>query len=79
MSQDAIIVWGTTTVESHSYPHIVPDAVKITKEEYDAFIASLPVIEPELVRDLATEIDGIKAKIADYDTLKAKVAELEKK
>lgn len=34
--------------------------------------------EPE-PRDLATEVDEIKAKIADYDELKAKVEELEKK
>ncbi|MBA7685298.1 hypothetical protein ES703_93716 [subsurface metagenome] len=34
------------SVESHSYPHVVPDAVKITKEEYDTFIASLPGVEP---------------------------------
>ncbi len=35
------------TVEGHSYPHKVPDAVRITKEEYDAFISSLPKVEPE--------------------------------
>ena len=34
---------------------------------------------PEPKRDLAAEIDEIKAKIADYDTLKAKVEKLEKK
>jgi len=47
-------------VESHSYPHVVPDATEITKEEFEKYIASLPVIEPE-VRDLATEIDELKA------------------
>ncbi|GAJ15335.1 unnamed protein product [marine sediment metagenome] len=35
-----------STVESHSYPHEVPDAIQISKEEYDAFIASLPEPEP---------------------------------
>lgn len=37
---------NTTTVESCSYPHIVPNAVQITKEEYDAYIASLPEPSP---------------------------------
>lgn len=37
---------NTTTVEAHSYPHTVPDAVEITKAEYDAFITSLPPPEP---------------------------------
>jgi len=37
---------NTTTVESHSYPHEVPDAIKITKEEFDEFTASLPPPEP---------------------------------
>ncbi len=38
---------NTTTVERHSYPHEVPGAVQITKKEYDEFVASLPVVEPE--------------------------------
>ncbi len=54
---------NTTTVESCSNPHKVPNAIEITKEEYDAFIASLPVVEPEPVRDLAAEIDDLKAEI----------------
>jgi len=33
-----------STVESHSFPHIVPDAEKITKEEFDGFVASLPIV-----------------------------------
>lgn len=67
------------TVHSHSYPHEVPGAIQITKEEYDEFIVSLPEPEPEPVRDLASEVDEIKAKLADYDDLKAKVEMLEKK
>lgn len=67
------------TVESYSHNLRVKGATEISKEEYDSFLASLPVIEPEPVRDLATEIEEIKAKIADYDELKAKVEELEKK
>lgn len=37
---------NTLAVESHSFPHQVPDAIQITKEEYDEFIASLPPPEP---------------------------------
>ena len=37
---------NTIGVESHSYSHIVPGAIQITKEEYDAFIASLPLPPP---------------------------------
>lgn len=69
----------TTTVESYSHNLKVKGAVEITKQEYDDFLASLPIIEPEPPRDLFTEIDEIKAKIADYDELKAKVEELERK
>jgi len=52
------------TVESHSSPHIVPDAIKITKEEYDDFISSLPKPEPKpKPRDPLAEIDEIRARI----------------
>jgi hypothetical protein len=56
---------GTTnTVESHSFPHKVPDGVRITKEEYDIFIASMLEPEPpEPVRDLVAEIDKLRAEI----------------
>lgn len=54
---------NTTTVENHSYPHKVPDAIQITKEEYDEFIASLPIPEPEPVRDPLAEIDKLKARV----------------
>lgn len=53
-----------TTVESYSHDLEVEGAIEITKEEYDAYIASLPVVEPEPVRDLAKEIDEIKARMA---------------
>lgn len=61
-----------STVESCSYSHEMPDAIQIAKEEYDTFIASLPVvvIKPEPVRDLAVEIDQIKAEIV---AIKARV------
>ncbi|MBA7574683.1 hypothetical protein ES708_16495 [subsurface metagenome] len=51
------------SVEGHSYPHKVPGAERITKEEYDRFISSLPVVEPEPVRDLAIEIDNLKTRV----------------
>ncbi|MBA7649961.1 hypothetical protein ES703_57760 [subsurface metagenome] len=58
---------GTTnTVESHSFPHEVPNAVRITKEEYDAFIASLPTPEP--TPPLSTHISIIDA----IDTARAR-------
>lgn len=38
-----------------------------------------PYVEPEPPRDLQAEIDEIKAKIADYNDLKARVEALEKK
>lgn len=67
---------NTTTVESHSFHHEVPDAIQISKEEYDEYIASLPVVEPKPARDYGAEIDKIKD---DYDALKAKVDGMEKK
>ncbi len=60
----------TTTVESCSNPHEKPDAIQITKEEYDEFIASLPVVEPEPVRDDSAEIDELKAEIEKLKEVK---------
>jgi len=55
----------TTSVESHSYTHKVPDAIQITKEEYDEFIASLPEpIPPPKPIDLATEFEALKGRVA---------------
>lgn len=67
------------SVEAKSRDIISPHFVKTTKMIYDNFIASLPIGEPEPERDYGAEIDEIKAKIADYDDLKAKVEALEKK
>jgi len=53
----------TTTVESYSHDLDVEGAIEITKEEFDAFMASLPVIEPEPVMDYKAEILALKAKI----------------
>lgn len=64
------------SVEAKSLDATSPNFVKATKAEYDEFIASLPVVEPEPVRDYGAEIDEIKA---DQDTLKGKVEALEKK
>ena len=60
---------NTTTVESYSHNLDVEGALEITKKEYDEYIASLPIPEPEPVRDLEAEIDEIKAEI---DKLKKK-------
>lgn len=42
-AKDGIIV----SVEAKSKPALSPNFVKATKAEYDAFNASLPVVEPE--------------------------------
>ncbi len=51
------------SVEAKSIDIISPSFVKATKTEYNEFIASLPVVEPEPVRDLVAEIDELKAEI----------------
>ena len=59
------------TVESHSFPHIVPDAIQITKGEYDAFIVSLPEPEPlPKPRDPLAEIDEIRARVEKLEKIK---------
>ena len=60
-------VGNTTTVESYSHDFDVKGAVEITQREYDEFIASLPKLEPELVRDLAKEIDDLEARIEELE------------
>ncbi len=54
------------SVEAKSIDAISPNFIKAKKTEYDNFIASLPVIEPEPVRDLAAEIDKLKAEIKAF-------------
>ena len=60
----------TITVESYSHDLDIAEAVEITQIEFDAYIASLPVPIPPVVRDLAAEIDTLKADVA---LLKVKV------
>ena len=48
-----------TAVESYSHDLDVEGVVEITKKQYNEFIASLPVIEPELERDDSAEIDKL--------------------
>ena len=55
----------TYTVEAYSYSLDVDGAMEITEKEFNAYIASLPVVEPEPVRDLEAEIDELKAGIND--------------
>ena len=51
---------GTTkAVESYSHSLKVNRTIEITKEEFDGFVSSLP--EPEPPRDLASEIDELRA------------------
>ena len=55
------------SVEAKSLDAISPNFVKATKAEYDGFIVSLPKVEPEPIRDLATEIDDLKEKIKELE------------
>lgn len=57
------------SVEAKSHDAISLNFVKATKAEYDEFIASLPVVEPELVRDYGKEIDTINERLASMDRL----------
>ena len=51
------------SVEAKSLRAISPNFVEATEVEYDNYIASLPVVEPEPLRDLAAEIDELKARM----------------
>lgn len=54
------------SVEAKSIDSISPHFVKATKAEYDNFIASMPEPPPLTPpRDLAAEIDEIKAELKD--------------
>lgn len=53
----------TTTVESYSHGLDIEGAIEIDQAEYQAFIDSLPVIEPEPQRDLEKELDDLKARV----------------
>lgn len=63
----------TTTVESYSHNKAVKGAIAISKAEFDAFIASLPIIEPEPKRDILAEFDHLKgwAKGKGYAPIKS--------
>lgn len=51
------------SVEAKSNDATSPGFVMTTKAEYDSFVKSLPIIIPEPVRNLAAEIDGLKARL----------------
>lgn len=51
------------SVEAKSRASTSPHFIEATRAEYDSFIASLPVIEPEPVRDAFAEIDKINEKL----------------
>jgi len=54
----------TTTVESYSHNLKVKGALVIDEVEFDAYIKALPITSPEPTRDLAAEIDALKAQVA---------------
>ncbi len=51
------------SVEAKSGDSLSPAFAKATKAEYDGYIASLPVVEPEPPRDLAAEVTTLKAEM----------------
>ena len=59
----------TSTVESYSHDLEIVGAIEITRVEFDAFIASLPVPVPVLPRDLAAEIDDMRRKLVEKGVL----------
>ena len=60
---------NTTTVESYSHNTKIKGAKEITEAEFNHFIDSLPIPEPKPIRDLAAEIDDIKAKLKEKGIL----------
>ena len=54
---------NTTTVESYSHALDIDGAIEITKEEFDEYIASLPIARPEPIRDPLVEIDELKIRM----------------
>ena len=57
------------SVEAKTVNVTSPNFVKATKAEYDGYIASLPTPIPEPVRDLAAEMDELKARLDDIKTV----------
>ena len=56
------------SVEDKSADVASPNFTKATKAEYDGFIASLPVVEPEPIRDLVKErMDALEARIIQLE------------
>lgn len=56
------------SVEAKDKASISPNFINATKAEYDTFIASLPPPEPpEPVRDLAAEMDDLKARVGKLE------------
>ena len=57
----------TTTVESYSHDLDIEGAIEINEQEFNDYLSSLPEPEPVLVRDLAAEIDVLKARVDKLD------------
>lgn len=54
---------NTTTVESYNHDDDVDGAIEIDRAEHDGFVSSLkPAPQPE-PRNLAAEVDELKAKL----------------
>ena len=53
----------TTTVESYSHSLKIDGAIGIDEDEFNAYLSSLPVPKPVIVRDLVAEIDSLESRI----------------
>jgi len=58
------------TVESYSHNLDIEGAIEITKDEFDAYIAPKLIQVPKPNRDIATEIDNLKARIEKLERKK---------
>ncbi len=53
----------TLAVESYSHSLDIEGAIEISEQEFNDYLASLPATESQPPRDLATEIDELKARL----------------
>lgn len=51
------------SVESYSHNRDIPGAQEITRDEFNAFIAALPVPEPDTTPSLLKRIEAIEAQL----------------
>jgi hypothetical protein len=61
------------TVESYSHDLDIPGAKEITREDYDAFLAALPAVEPfkSEVELLAEKVTALESRLAKVEAVPA--------